>query len=130
MATVDTKFDLSYNGNPRSDAAILKSLAHGGPLVVHAEHVAASMLPDVLKGAPTEGTKHLPLIILNNSIFPDFVLDPDLGEGGMHFAVDKDRWASVFRNLVEGGLDTTPIKGGEEKAKAFSSTTKGSTWKH
>ena len=48
MASVeDNKYKFTYTGNPRNDAAILKTLKHGGPLVVAKGHLIDSMLPQV-----------------------------------------------------------------------------------
>ena len=44
-------------------------------------------------------------------ILPGIILPPDVLEAGMHGAVEDSRWASLFRDLVEAGLDMTPILG-------------------
>ena len=42
------KYSVSYVGDPRSDAAIVKTLKHGGPLLLAQEHMAVKMLPGAL----------------------------------------------------------------------------------
>ena len=45
MAT-NTLYDLKFAGNPTTNAARLKTLAHGGPLVVAMDHALASFSYD------------------------------------------------------------------------------------
>ena len=59
MATTTT-YDLKFVGNPATNAARLKALAHGGPLVVALDHRLTAMMPDAFDDAPGGGkTVHM-----------------------------------------------------------------------
>ena len=59
MATTTT-YDLKFVGSPATNAARLKALAHGGPLVVALDHRLTAMMPDAFDDAPGGGKTVLP----------------------------------------------------------------------
>ena len=54
MAT-NTLYDLKFAGNPTNNAERLKTLAHGGPLVVAMDHRLTAMMPGAFDDAPEGG---------------------------------------------------------------------------
>ena len=53
--SINTLTSFSFAGNPSTNAAKFKALAHGGPLVVATDHRLHAMMPDAFNDAANAG---------------------------------------------------------------------------
>ena len=99
MATTTT-YDLMFVGNPATNAARLKTLAHGGPLVVALDHRLTAMLPDAFHDA-TGGGKTVYMADLEQMVLDGMLIDSELAKKGVHFVVLPARYkATAFLRAV------------------------------
>ena len=106
-----TVYAFKYVGNVTSEAAIVKSLKGGGPMVVANDHLLVTMLPDAFEDAATAGHKNVHMQQLEAMSMDGLLFERDVSNGGTHLIVVKDRWIALFRDVDTGGMDTTPIAG-------------------
>ena len=116
----DSRYEVKYVGDPRSDGAILKTLTAAGPLSLAKEHFLVRLLPDVAEdevaGATATGRMAMALTLVHTLIFQACMVSADVGRGGVHFAVKASRLAMFFRDLEQVGFDMSPIRGAAEAA--------------
>ena len=111
------KYEFKYEGAVTTRDEALASLKHSGPLLIAADHLFARMLPDALPFDPVGGVeKVITETEMQGSAIGGMLLHPAVNKGGTHFAVWKDRWASMVQDLDDDGFDWTPIPGDAETA--------------
>ena len=110
MATTTT-YDLKFVGNPATNAARLKALAHGGPLVVALDHRLTAMMPDAFGDAPGGG-KTVHMADLDQMVLDGMLIDTELAKKGVHFVVLPARYKQLLVDVgSSGNMDWSPING-------------------
>ena len=104
------RYGFTYEGGVTTEAAILQSLVHAGPLILDTAHMVVVMLPGALPDNAAGGKKFTQCMMHASSI-GGMLFSPAMKKAGLHFAVTKVRYAKLFRDLDNGGLDMTPITG-------------------
>ena len=115
MAT-PSRYAVGHTASTNGKAAILKSLESAGPLSLAVDHMAVLLMPDAFEDDARRG-KATTCAVLNGLCVAGLSFHPDVGKGGMHFAVSMERWAKLFRSIDNSGaMDMTPIPGSAEVA--------------
>jgi hypothetical protein len=111
-----SRYAVGHTASTNGKAAVLKSLKSAGPLSLAVDHMAVELMPDAFEDDSRLG-KATSCAELNGLCISGLVFHPDVGKGGMHFAVGMERWAKLFADIDKSGkMDMTPIPGSAEVA--------------
>ena len=107
----DARYAFGYVGGASTPATSIKTLRAAGPLLLATEHRLAAWLPDAF-----DTVTHAPSVAITQHwmhavIFGSLIIDTDLANGGVHFAVGGSRLAKLIKDMDEDGFDWTPIPG-------------------
>ena len=108
--------EFKFVGNPTTNAAKLKTLAHGGPLVVAQDHWLAAMMPEAFEDA-TGGGKVVHMADLEQMVLDSMLLDGGVASKGIHFVVLPARYKQLLACL----LYTSPSPRDRQKSRMPSS---------
>ena len=109
-----SRYAVGHTASTNGKAAVLKSLKSAGPLSLAVDHMAVVLMPDAFEDDSRLG-KETSCAVLNGLCIAGLSFHPDVGKGGMHFAVSMERWAKLFKDIDQSGaMDMTPIHGSAE----------------
>ena len=112
MGTIsDARYAVTFDGNPRTNAARLKTLVHGGPLTLAKEHWAASMLPGCFDRTTSDTVVKADMVDLYDLMIGGTIYDDDVKTKNTIGAVGVTRWSQFFFDMEQDGVDTTTIDG-------------------
>ena len=114
--TTNARYAIDYEGNPRSDAARLKTLKDDGPLVLAKEQMVNLLMPEAFDAASAANSVAASQRVMHDLILPGVKYDADMLKKGIHFAVGGPRLAKYMHDLDNDGFDMTPIYGRLEAA--------------
>ena len=113
---IGSKYAFSYVGGHTTDAARVKSLTGAGPLTIARDHVLALLLPDAWEVDATTGRVDISQNDVHEFIIPGAMFDPNVGRGGVHFAVRVARVAKLLVDVDHAGMDWAPVRGSAAEA--------------
>ena len=103
--------DFKLAGNPTTNAARLKAMAHGGPLVIAHDHWLSAMMPDALADA-AEGGKKVYMADLDQMVLDAMLIDSDVAKKGVHFGILPARYKQLLVDVGNSGnMDWSPVYG-------------------
>ena len=103
--------DFKLAGNPTTNAARLKAMAHGGPLVIAHDHWLSAMMPDALADA-AEGGKTVCMADLDEMVLDSMLIDSDVAIKGVHFGILPARYKQLLIDVgSSGNMDWSPVHG-------------------
>ena len=109
--SINTLTSFSFAGNPSTNAAKLKALAHGGPLVVATDHRLHAMMPDAFNDAASAG-KTVLMADFEAMIMDAMLIDSEITKDGVHFVVQPARYKQLLAELGDtGNMDWSAIQG-------------------
>ena len=113
MATTinSPEYAFTYVGSPTTDAAKLKTLKNGGPILLAMEGKWANMLPDVIDKVSHAPKALLYYVDFQAMLIPAVIIDADMMDKGVHFAVKLPRLAKYTKDIDDAGFDWSPIPG-------------------
>ena len=101
----------SFAGNPSTNAAKLKALAHGGPLVVATDHRLHAMMPDAFNDAANAG-KTVLMADFEAMFMDAMLIDAEVTKDGVHFVVLPARYKQLLTDVGStGNMDWSAIQG-------------------
>ena len=109
--SINTLTSFSFAGNPSTNAAKLKALAHGGPLVVATDHRLHAMMPDAFNDAASAG-KTVLMADFEAMVMDAMLIDSEITKDGVHFVVQPARYKQLLAELGNtGNMDWSAIQG-------------------
>ena len=94
--------DFKFTGNPTTNAAKLKALANGGPLVVAHDHWLPAMMPNAFADA-AGGGKVVCMADFEAMGLDAMLLDDRVAKEGVHFVVLPARYKQLLVDVGSSG---------------------------